>query len=53
MTGTAPRARATRAGHRWPRACCCLYYRCPSGGLCGDCVFDRPPSRSSPREVSG
>ncbi|MCI3225341.1 (2Fe-2S)-binding protein, partial [Streptomyces sp. NP-1717] len=29
------------------RRSCCLYYRCPSGGLCGDCVFDRPPQRSS------
>lgn len=35
------------------RRSCCLYYRCPSGGLCGDCVFDRPPQRPSPREVSG
>ncbi|MEV0775352.1 (2Fe-2S)-binding protein [Streptomyces sp. NPDC050428] len=35
------------------RRSCCLYYRCPSGGLCGDCVFDRPPTRSSAREVSG
>ncbi|MFI8521188.1 IucA/IucC family C-terminal-domain containing protein [Streptomyces sp. NPDC085481] len=25
------------------RTSCCLYYRCPSGGLCGDCVFDHPP----------
>ncbi|MEU5383106.1 (2Fe-2S)-binding protein [Kitasatospora cineracea] len=25
------------------RASCCLYYRTPSGGLCGDCVFTRPP----------
>ncbi|MEE1754499.1 (2Fe-2S)-binding protein [Streptomyces sp. SP18CS02] len=25
------------------RRSCCLYYRCPGGGLCGDCVFDRPP----------
>lgn len=29
------------------RRSCCLYYRCPSGGLCGDCVFDRSPQRSS------
>lgn len=29
------------------RRSCCLYYRCPSGGLCGDCVFDRSPLRSS------
>ncbi|MFE3138786.1 (2Fe-2S)-binding protein [Streptomyces scopuliridis] len=35
------------------RRSCCLYYRCPSGGLCGDCVFDRPPQRSSARTVSG
>ncbi|MCL7378115.1 (2Fe-2S)-binding protein [Streptomyces sp. 35G-GA-8] len=35
------------------RRSCCLYYRCPSGGLCGDCVFDRPPRRSSARTVSG
>ncbi|MFC7303675.1 IucA/IucC family C-terminal-domain containing protein [Streptomyces monticola] len=28
------------------RRSCCLYYRCPSGGLCGDCCFDRPPGRS-------
>lgn len=27
------------------RTSCCLYYRCPGGGLCGDCVFDRPPRR--------
>lgn len=27
------------------RTSCCLYYRCPTGGLCGDCVFDHPPAR--------
>lgn len=27
------------------RNSCCLYYRAPRGGLCGDCVFDRPPRR--------
>ncbi|MFI2209115.1 IucA/IucC family C-terminal-domain containing protein [Streptomyces sp. NPDC020141] len=27
------------------RNSCCLYYRAPRGGLCGDCVFDRPPGR--------
>lgn len=26
------------------RRSCCLYYRVPGGGLCGDCVFDRPPA---------
>ncbi|MCC9310659.1 (2Fe-2S)-binding protein [Kitasatospora sp. RB6PN24] len=28
------------------RSSCCLYYRIPGGGLCGDCVFDRPPGRA-------
>ncbi|MFF0746023.1 (2Fe-2S)-binding protein [Streptomyces sp. NPDC004111] len=47
---------------RFRRNSCCLYYRCPAGGLCGDCVFDTPPSprrpanpavrRSSPEPVS-
>ncbi|WP_405010077.1 (2Fe-2S)-binding protein [Kitasatospora sp. NBC_01539] len=27
------------------RNSCCLYYRVPGGGVCGDCVFDRPPRR--------
>ncbi|MCF1509625.1 (2Fe-2S)-binding protein [Streptomyces glomeratus] len=27
------------------RRTCCLYYRVPGGGLCGDCCFDRPPGR--------
>ncbi|WP_137991982.1 (2Fe-2S)-binding protein [Streptomyces vilmorinianum] len=26
------------------RTSCCLYYRCPGGGLCGDCVFDHAPA---------
>ncbi|MFE9258107.1 (2Fe-2S)-binding protein [Streptomyces sp. NPDC006879] len=25
---------------------CCLYYRVPGGGLCGDCVLNRPADRS-------
>ncbi|WP_128380680.1 (2Fe-2S)-binding protein [Streptomyces cavernae] len=25
------------------RRSCCLYYRVPGGGLCGDCCFDRRP----------
>lgn len=28
------------------RRSCCLYYRAPGGGVCGDCCFDRPPPRS-------
>ncbi|MFC3572579.1 (2Fe-2S)-binding protein [Streptomyces yaanensis] len=27
------------------RRSCCLYYRLPGSGLCGDCCFDRPPGR--------
>ncbi|ELS58293.1 (2Fe-2S)-binding protein [Streptomyces viridochromogenes] len=34
------------------RRSCCLYYRVPGGGVCGDCCFTRPP-RSSPRATSG
>ncbi|MDX3612831.1 (2Fe-2S)-binding protein [Streptomyces europaeiscabiei] len=32
------------------RRSCCLYYRLPGGGLCGDCCFDRPPG---PRPLDG
>lgn len=35
------------------RRSCCLYYRCPQGTLCGDCVFDQPPRHSSPGADSG
>lgn len=41
LTGTAFRRRS-----------CCLYYRVPDGGLCGDCCFTRAP-RSSPHAPSG
>jgi len=34
------------------RRSCCLYYRLPDGGVCGDCCFTRAP-RSSPRGTSG
>ncbi|NBE52100.1 IucA/IucC family C-terminal-domain containing protein [Streptomyces boluensis] len=30
---------------RFRRRSCCLYYRCPGGGVCGDCCFDRAPGR--------
>jgi ferric iron reductase protein FhuF len=29
---------------RFRRDTCCLYYRLPRGGLCGDCVLDKVPS---------
>ncbi|WP_432155350.1 (2Fe-2S)-binding protein [Streptomyces sp. bgisy153] len=34
------------------RRSCCLHYRVPGGGVCGDCCFTRPP-RSSPHAPSG
>ncbi|WP_406089631.1 (2Fe-2S)-binding protein [Streptomyces sp. NBC_01013] len=30
-------------GPAFRRSTCCLYYRVPGGGLCGDCVFDEAP----------
>ncbi|WP_395365979.1 (2Fe-2S)-binding protein [Streptomyces sp. YH02] len=38
-----PDLAGTVRGPRLRRASCCLYYRCPGGGLCGDCVFDHAP----------
>ncbi|MBC9725928.1 (2Fe-2S)-binding protein [Streptomyces sp. TRM68367] len=42
----------TLTGTAFRRRSCCLYYRVPGGGVCGDCCFPRPP-RSSPRAASG
>lgn len=42
----------TLTGTAFRRRSCCLYYRVPGGGVCGDCCFTRPP-RSSPRGTSG
>ncbi|GGL65460.1 hypothetical protein GCM10010129_06270 [Streptomyces fumigatiscleroticus] len=42
----------TLTGTAFRRRSCCLYYRVPGGGVCGDCCFPRPP-RSSPRGASG
>ncbi|MER7486801.1 (2Fe-2S)-binding protein [Streptomyces sp. NPDC126497] len=42
----------TPTGTAFRRRSCCLYYRVPDGGVCGDCCFARPP-RSSPRAPSG
>jgi ABC-type cobalamin/Fe3+-siderophores transport system ATPase subunit len=36
--------RFSDTGYR--RASCCLYYRTPHGGLCGDCALSRVPERS-------
>lgn len=38
-----PDLAGTVRGPRLRRASCCLHYRCPGGGLCGDCVFDHAP----------
>jgi hypothetical protein len=46
LTGT-----GTLTGTAFRRRSCCLYYRVPGGGVCGDCCFTRPP-RSSPRAPS-
>ncbi len=42
----------TLTGTAFRRRSCCLYYRVPGGGVCGDCCFTRPP-RSSPHAPSG
>lgn len=42
----------TLTGTAFRRRSCCLYYRVPGGGVCGDCCFTRPPG-SSPRAASG
>ncbi|WP_055525910.1 IucA/IucC family C-terminal-domain containing protein [Streptomyces graminilatus] len=42
----------TFTGGAFRRRSCCLYYRVPGGGICGDCCFTRAP-RSSPGAASG
>ncbi|WP_105969750.1 IucA/IucC family C-terminal-domain containing protein [Streptomyces geranii] len=42
----------TLTGTAFRRRSCCLYYRVPGGGICGDCCFTRAP-RSSPEGTSG
>ncbi|MFS8197686.1 (2Fe-2S)-binding protein [Streptomyces sp. CWNU-52B] len=42
----------TLDGTAFRRRSCCLYYRIPGGGVCGDCCFTRAP-RSSPTAGSG
>ncbi|MGJ5756467.1 ferric iron reductase FhuF-like transporter [Streptomyces puniciscabiei] len=46
------RSTGTRTGTAFRRRSCCLYYRVPGGGVCGDCCFTRPPG-SSPGAASG
>ncbi|MFI8825279.1 IucA/IucC family C-terminal-domain containing protein [Streptomyces sp. NPDC053431] len=47
-----PDLAGTVRGPALRRTSCCLYYRCPSGGLCGDCVFDHPPRTGLERRPS-
>ncbi|MBW5422392.1 ferric iron reductase [Streptomyces sp. BG9H] len=47
------RGTGTLTGTVFRRRSCCLYYRCPDGGVCGDCCFERPPQRSSPGASPG
>jgi len=42
LTGTG-RLGVTGGGLGFRRRSCCLYYRLPGGGLCGDCALDRRP----------
>ncbi|MDQ0994285.1 (2Fe-2S)-binding protein [Streptomyces sp. V3I7] len=49
-------ATGTLSGTAFRRRSCCLYYRLPGGGVCGDCCFTRPPRsvpHSSPSAPSG
>jgi ferric iron reductase protein FhuF len=32
------------AGPSFVRRSCCLFYRVPGAGICGDCVLDEPPT---------
>ncbi|WP_263172499.1 (2Fe-2S)-binding protein [Streptomyces sp. SCSIO ZS0520] len=42
-----------REGTAFRRRSCCLYYRVPGGGVCGDCCFTRPPGTAGPGPVRG
>ncbi|MBN0042910.1 (2Fe-2S)-binding protein [Streptomyces actuosus] len=42
----------TLTGTAFRRRSCCLYYRVPGGGVCGDCCLVSPP-QSSPGASSG
>ncbi|MFG3344159.1 (2Fe-2S)-binding protein [Streptomyces sp. NPDC048018] len=44
-----PDLAGTVRGPALRRSSCCLYYRCPAGGLCGDCVFDHAPRKGLER----
>jgi cobalamin transport system ATP-binding protein len=39
-------------GDGYRRTSCCLYYRTPNGGLCGDCVFTQIPGTAGRKDAS-
>jgi hypothetical protein len=43
----------TGPGLEFRRRSCCLFYRVPGGGLCGDCPLPAHPSRDSDRSSGG
>jgi FhuF 2Fe-2S C-terminal domain len=48
LAGAGVLAGAETGALSFRRHSCCLYYRVPGGGLCGDCCLDRPPGDSEP-----
>jgi iron complex transport system ATP-binding protein len=40
------------SGDDYRRSSCCLYYRTPGGGLCGDCVFTEIPGTVGRKDAS-
>ncbi|MEV8637513.1 (2Fe-2S)-binding protein [Streptosporangium sp. NPDC051023] len=42
LEGTGELAGPTRGRLSFARRSCCLYYRVPGGGMCGDCALARP-----------
>jgi ferric iron reductase protein FhuF len=47
-TGEIFRPEASRPQRFFVRRSCCLFYRVPGGGYCGDCVLTRDARRPSP-----
>ncbi|MGF1427567.1 (2Fe-2S)-binding protein [Kitasatospora sp. LaBMicrA B282] len=43
LLARAPLAGALEGPPGFKRRSCCLFYRIPGGGLCGDCTFSTPP----------
>ncbi|GAA3515659.1 ferric iron reductase protein FhuF [Streptosporangium album] len=45
LEGTGDLAEAAPGHHSFVRRSCCLYYRLPGGGMCGDCALPAPKAR--------